>query len=324
MKPTNRRQMLRGLLGGSAVTLALPLLDCFLNSNGTALADGKPLPVRFGTWNWGLGMNREIFVPKKVGANFDLPEEIASLAPVRDKINFYSNFTPFLDGAPNLCHRSGWVILRTGAPPRNANERPGETVDVTIANKIGSASRFLSITATASGDARDTWSYQNADSANSAEPSPLALYTTIFGPDYQDPNGAEFRPNPNAMVRKSVLSGVMDDTKKLQNIVGATDKARIDQYFTGLRDLERQLQLQLTKPEPRAACLTAAEVKDAFVPGVEVEQVSSRHRLIADLMVMAVACDQTRVFNMAYSNAQATTTKAGFEKPHRAIRIFRQ
>ncbi len=318
MNTTTRRQILRGMLGGSAVSVALPLLDCFLNGNGTALADDKPMPVRFGTWNWGLGMNRDVFVPKKVGADFDLPEEIASLAPIRDKINLYTNFNPFLDGAPNLCHRSGWQIVRTGKPPRSLTDRPGETIDVTIANKIGSASRFLSITATASGDARDTWSFQNADSSNASEPSPLALYKTIFGPDYQDPNAAEFRPNPTAMVRKSVLSGVMGDTKKLQNVVGASDKARLDQYFTGLRDLERQLQLQLTKPEPREACRQVAEMKAAFAPGLEAEQVAGRHKLITDLMVMAVACDQTRVFNMNYSAAFAATTKAGYEKPHHA------
>ena len=50
----NRRRLLRGMLGGGAVTLALPFLDCMLNSNGTALAGGRPLPIRFGTWNWGL------------------------------------------------------------------------------------------------------------------------------------------------------------------------------------------------------------------------------------------------------------------------------
>jgi hypothetical protein len=50
--------------------------------------------------------------------------------------------------------------------------------------------------------------------------------------------------------------------------------------------------------------------------GVDVEMVQTRHRLLTDLMVMAVACDQTRVFNMAYSNAQANTIKAGYEKPH--------
>jgi hypothetical protein len=54
-RKTSRRQMLRSLMGGGVVSLALPFLDCFLNTNGTALASGAPMPVRFGTWYWGMG-----------------------------------------------------------------------------------------------------------------------------------------------------------------------------------------------------------------------------------------------------------------------------
>ena len=50
-----RRVVLRGLLNGFGVGVALPFLDCFLNESGTALAAGTPLPARFGTWYWGCG-----------------------------------------------------------------------------------------------------------------------------------------------------------------------------------------------------------------------------------------------------------------------------
>ena len=83
MSKLNRRTVLRGIVGGAAVNVALPLLNCMLNTNGTALADGKPMPIRFGTWGWGLGMNQSIFVPKKYGEDFDLPEEISALAPIK-------------------------------------------------------------------------------------------------------------------------------------------------------------------------------------------------------------------------------------------------
>ena len=79
MSKLNRRTVLRGIVGGAAVNVALPLFNCMLNTNGTALADGKPMPIRFGTWGWGLGMNQSIFVPKKYGEDFDLPE----LGPAR-------------------------------------------------------------------------------------------------------------------------------------------------------------------------------------------------------------------------------------------------
>ena len=52
----SRRSVLRGMLGGAAVYMGLPALDVFLNGNGTAFANGAPLPVRFGTYFWGLGL----------------------------------------------------------------------------------------------------------------------------------------------------------------------------------------------------------------------------------------------------------------------------
>ena len=57
----SRRRILRGMMNGAAVTVALPFLDCFLNGNGNALASGAPMPVRFGTWLWGCGVATQIF-----------------------------------------------------------------------------------------------------------------------------------------------------------------------------------------------------------------------------------------------------------------------
>jgi len=310
-----RRRVLRGMFNGTAVAVGLPLLNCFLNDNGTALASGAPIPLRFGTWSWGLGMSKSIFVPKKTGPGFDLPEEIAMFAPIRDKMNLYTNYNAFRDAAPNLCHTTGWVILRSGSAPLNGSAKPGETIDVTIAKKIGTTTRFPSITVTATGDPRDTQSYESATSVNNAEGSPLALYSSLFGADYQDPNAKDFTPSPKTLLRKSVLSSVSEDARKLMSQVGAEDKARVDQYFTNLRDLERQLDRQLQKPEPREACVKAKRPPE-LATGVDYQLVAQRHRLFTDLLVMAVACDQTRVFNATYSKSFSSTTKSGYEKPH--------
>src|SRR5437764_350819 len=91
-RPTTRRGVLRGMLGGSAVTVALPLLDCMLNTNGTALAAGRPLPVRFGTWFWGCGMNPERWNPAKAGADWEITPELQPIAKLRDKMNVFSTF----------------------------------------------------------------------------------------------------------------------------------------------------------------------------------------------------------------------------------------
>lgn len=312
----SRRRVLRGMLNGGIVTLGLPLLNCFLNENGTALASGAPMPMRFGTWFWGLGMDSQVFVPKTVGANWELPEELAALADIRPHINLFTNFNAMRDSSPNLCHYTGWIITRTGSAPIGPEDRPGETLDVTISRVIGRMTRFQSLTAAANGDVRSTFSYENANSINAAEISPVNFYKTLFGPDYQDPNASAFTPNPRIMARKSVLSAVLDQTHELSQTVGAEDRARLEQYFTDLRDLERQFDHQLTKPEPIASCHPVTAPTEDPKTSVEAAVVAERHKMLTDLMVMAVACDQTRVFNMAYSAAFASTTKVGYEKPH--------
>ena len=315
MSKLSRRRVLKGLLNGSAVTIALPLLDCLLNENGTAMASGAPIPMRFGTWSWGLGMSEAIFVPQKTGANFDLPPEIASLRPIQKHINLYTNFHVFKDAAPNLCHHSGWVILRSGIAPFTTENRPGETIDVTVGRKIGNETRFRSLSATATGDVRDSFSYEGGNSVNVPEWSPLRFYLRLFGTDFQDPNAAEFTPDPRVMVRKSSLSAVLEETRKLSKELGTEDRARMDQYFTGLRDLERRFDLQLTKPDPREACIVTERPED-LPSGLDADLVARRHRIMTDLMLMAVACDQTRVFNMFYASAFSATTKPGYDKPH--------
>ncbi len=315
MTDFSRRRVLRGMLNGAAVSVALPMLNCFLNDNGTALASGRPIPLRFGTWSWGLGMSEAIFVPRKAGANFDLPPEIEPLKPVQKHINLLTNYHVFKDAAPNLCHHTGWVILRSGIAPLTAQNRPGETIDVTIAKKIGNETRIKNLCATATGDVRDSFSYEGGNSVNTPEWSPVRFYQRLFGEDFQNPNAAEFKPNPRIMVRKSVLSGVLEETKSLSKSLGAEDKARLDQYFTGLRDLERRFDLQMKKPDPLAACRVIGKPED-LPAGLDADLVAKRHRIMTELMLMAVACDQARVFNMFYAAAFSGTTKPGYDKPH--------
>src|ERR1041384_1669675 len=98
-KTMNRRRVLRGMLGGTAVTVALPFLDCFLNTNGTALAaTGNELPVVFGSWFQNLGFNPGRWKPATIGANYQNNFELRVLDPFRDRMNIISGSKYFLDG----------------------------------------------------------------------------------------------------------------------------------------------------------------------------------------------------------------------------------
>jgi hypothetical protein len=315
----SRRTVLRGVVGGSAVAVALPFLECFLNPNGTALASGAPLPVRFGTWFWGLGMDAAMFIPKTVGPNYDLPPQIESWAPIKQHVNVLTNFRVLTDGKPNICHFTGWVGLRTGTVPTGRGNLPGQSIDVSIADVIGGATRFRALDCAASGSPRDTYSFRSADAINPPAISPIEFYQKVFGAEFQNPNSPNFTPNPNIIVRKSVLSGVLEQSAALQKQLGAADRARLDQYFTSVRQLEDRLALQMQKPPPAPSCEVPHEVTAKVPLGVDVEVVAERHKLMTDLMTMAVACNQTRVFNMVYSNSGSNHVKKGLDKTHHTI-----
>ena len=80
---------------------------------------------------------------------------------------------------------------------------------------------------------------------NPNEVDPVSLYTRIFGPEFQDPNAGQFTPDPEIMLRQSVLSSVKEERDALMRVAGAADRARIDQYFTSLRQIEQQLGMLL-------------------------------------------------------------------------------
>ena len=71
MSTLNCRTVLRGMLGGTAITVGLPLLDCFLDTHGEALADGAPLPKTYALWFQGLGFAPGFWEPKTLGAGFE-------------------------------------------------------------------------------------------------------------------------------------------------------------------------------------------------------------------------------------------------------------
>src|SRR5258706_15952222 len=106
----SRRALLRGAIGGSVLSLGLPLLEPMLNSHGTALAAGTGLPKRYGFFFWGHGLplnyrhnavgtqngnqfidvktNRpDLWTPTNTGKNWDITEYLGPLARHKQNIN---------------------------------------------------------------------------------------------------------------------------------------------------------------------------------------------------------------------------------------------
>jgi hypothetical protein len=148
------------------------------------------------------------------------------------------------------------------------------------------------------------------NTVNPSEVDPVSLYRRIFGPEFRDPNAAEFKPDPGIMLQQSVLSSVKDNRDELMRIVGSADRSRLDQYFTSLREVEQQLAVQLQPPAPCESCVVPKEPAKVDL-GPTWEVATKTHDALADLIVMALACNQTHVFHMALSPAVSNLRKAG-------------
>lgn len=306
----DRRRVLRGMLAGAAVSVGLPVLDCVLNDNGTALAaTGASLPPVFGTWFWGLGLTPGLWQPKQTGANYELPEHLAMLKPIQAKLNLYSGMQVFLDGKVNQNHFSGAQCQMTGMVSRTGSEYT-TSIDSIVGDHFGKRSRFRSIEVACDGNRRSTWSARGENGMNPSEISPLALYARVFGPEFKDPNSATFTPDPAVMVRKSVLSGVTEQRQSLMRMVAASDRARLDEYFTSIRDLEQQLAVELERPSPLPACALPPQFETENI-GTMVDETRTTHRQFVALLAHALSCGQTQIFNVALGSSFSPLRKPG-------------
>ncbi len=302
----DRRTVLRGTMAGGVVSVGLPVLDCFLNSSGTAWADtGQALPPVFGTWFQHLGLNPGMWEPEQVGPGYENNIQLKLLDPYRDKLNIYSGLRYFIEGRPLKTHLTGPQIATLGMIPYGTEAGP--SIDNRIAEVISQRKRFRSLEVDLSG-ARKSYSQRSGTSINPSEGSPANMYKRIFGPEFRDPNAATFEPDPLAMARKSVLSNVTDHLHEVHKELGAADKAHLDEYLTSVRQIEQKLAIELEKPVPLAACRVPAEEAEA-TPGTALEDVATNCKLFAGLLGYAVACGQTQVFNVMV-NAQ-NLRKAG-------------
>jgi hypothetical protein len=310
-----RRFLLRGLLQGSAAVVSLPFLDCFLDSKGEAVAaTSSAIPTRFGTFFWGCGLTKALYLPKTSGASYEDMPQLASLKPYKSKFNLLSGFRAYVDDKPNIQHWTGNAAITTGTAPANDFQFDGRTIDQTVADAISHGARFRSIEVSCCGNKRESYSSLGGSNINPPEISPLGLYTRLFGAGFQDPSKGDWKPNLDVMLQKSVLSVVADDRKLLLKGVGAGDRARLDQYFTSVRELEKTLEVELRRPEI-VAQVTIPAAPEELPMNKAVPNLQRVTPVMAQLLAIGLATDQTRIFNMAFSEPASTIYMPGDSRP---------
>lgn len=286
--------------------VGLPPLEAMLNGNGTAHADGTPIPVRFGIWYWGSGVRRERFFPSTPGPNWEITPELAPLEGVRSEINVLGGFSVREGG---IVHHIGTAVLKTG---RGYIDHGGffntdvraHSFDIDVARHLGADTAFPALHVGVYSDGQfngeglntRALSHNGPGSPNLAETSPRAVFDRLFGvqTDVPSTDAALF---PSAEHRRSVLDIVNEQARALRARLGTADQARIDEHLEAIRGIERRL--EANPSTGNAACQSPARPTQG-APDLRRPDMVLHNELMADLTAMALACDLTRVFTFRH------------------------
>lgn len=318
----SRRTLLRGAAYGVGAAVGLPVLEAMLHHNGHALADGNPLPKRFGVFYWGNGVVANTWFPTQVGADWQLSPLLQPFAKVKDYISVVSGTVVYLpyQVSGHMGSLQSIVSGALGTPQGGLNYAfANKTFDVAIADKIGTSTRFGSLHfGVASTDASDAdfgavakaISHNGPNSPNLPEYNPIAMYERVFG-DGTATAGAANVASVTLATRKSVLDVVAADTKALQAKLGVNDKQRLEQHLQGIVELEKQLGSMTSAPI--AGCTKPTRPTSSYA-AIDNQQIQwdALNTIQTELLVFALACDQTRVVTYRLSPCNDFTVYPGF------------
>ena len=304
----NRRTFLRGTLAGTSVIVGLPLLDIMLDDHGTALADGGPLPVRFGVFYWGGGIVHSTWVPTETGPVWTMPDSIQPFADLAEYVTVVTG-TNHTNSSPGHIPARGIALSSSHDPDTSIDgvgtwrgqNHPEPTVDSIVSGAWSGNTPFPSveISITQKGPYKNNSSWQAGGQVyNRHEPSPYALFDRLFGmgvpTDDPDVFGA------SKMLQKSMLDAVMADAQALSAKLGANDRMRIEQHIDGLRAIEHRLE-----DFTNSCAQPDAPVQMDFGDGGSNEQKEAKNGMMVELLATALACDLTRVFSYEWSATQS-------------------
>ncbi len=326
-KAIDRRTVLRGL----GVTAALPLLDAMVPAL-TALEKTAARPVnRLGAVYVPNGIMMPQWTPTAEGDAYDFPPILKPLEPFRDRLLVLSglNSTPPAVGrvgrSRSPCARASTRFL-TDTPPKSTNGadlEAGISMDQIAAKELGRytqlASLELGLESTESAASCDTGfncvytstiSWRSSTTPLPTARNPRDVFERMFGDTSStDPATRLAR----IQQERSILDSVRERIGRLEQRVGSGDRAKLDEYFEAIRDVERRIQ----NAEQQSARELPVVEQPAGIPATFEEHA----RLMYDLYALAYQCDLTRVitFMIAHEFSGLTYPQIGVPDAHHPI-----
>ncbi len=285
-RPLSRRTVLKGL----GVALALPFLDAMVPAvAGEPAAAAAAVPRRMFCIETNQGILPQHFFPAAAGRDYQATPYLDILKDARAQMTVLSGVSlPEVDGG----HGAELCFLTGAGHPGRGGFRNSISLDQFAAERVGLLTRHPSLSLAV--DTQRSLSFTGAGVMLPGEDKPSQLFKRLFvqgTPDEVDAQVARLREE------RSILDQVGARAKSLSAQIGADDRAKVDQYCTALRELERRLVVAEEwehKPKPRTDAPAPSDSNDrsAVIP---------RTRTMFELARLALASDATRIITMFIS-----------------------
>ena len=265
----NRRDFLRG----SGVALMLPLLE----SSGAIKSTG--VPKRMVAVNFPLGFHGPNFFPEKTGRDYELSDYSKPAAALRNDFTIVSGTShPDVDGG----HAAEKSFLTAAPHPGSRSFKNTISLDQLVARRLGGSTRYASLTI---GDHGMSWSANGV--AVPHESSPSAVFAKLFLSGTPKEVAAR---KIHLQDGRSILDVVLEDANRMAAKAGKLDREKLDQYFTAVRETEKNL-IKAEKwhgtPKPKVDAQQPGQFASADIVG--------RLRAHFEIVRLALMTDSTRV-----------------------------
>jgi len=275
----------RSFLRAGGVWLALPLFDAVLDRQSRGALNADP-PRRLVCICAPLGLHGPNLFPQQAGRDYESTPYLDLLKDFRDDLTVISGLAhPGVDSG----HDSIFSFLTAAQhPERRAGFKNSISLDQLAAEKIGTQTRFPSLTLSAEGF---SLSWTRSGALVPSDVWPASVFARLFLEGKPEEVQKQIRRLQDG---RSILDQVGDQARRMQAGLGAGDRDKLDEYFSSVRELEQQLAANEEwshKPKPKVEAQQPQNAMNAA-------DLVGKTKLLFDLTHLAFQTDSTRLITI--------------------------
>ena len=324
----------RGFLRGVGACVALPLFESLETTRllaapagaGRLATTASGAPLRTAFVYFPNGAIPAQWWPERTGTDFAWSRTLRPLASYKQELQVLGGLDqrtaePGPDGAGDHARGGGTFLTGVRLKKSASDFRAGVSFDQVLAREFGHLTRFPSLELTCDTPQRSgncdsgyacayqyNMSWSSPTTPLAAEQNPRRVFERLFGAGRPGERGANLLRRQ--LEEQSVLDFVLEDARAMQRRLDPRDRRKLEQYLTGVREIESRIQRTERLGRPRDPGIETP-------PGIPPDY-AEHMQLLFDILILAFQTDSTRVatFLLAHDGSNRSFDQIGISEGH--------